>query len=84
MVFVKWIKIFLEEAIEDGYNVSKKLYYQVGSIDTEMGKVNKIEVNEHRILVSCQNQSSGEDSYISIPTKSNVLKFHYGGVQETE
>jgi hypothetical protein len=84
MVLVKWVKIYLEEAIEDGYNVSKKLYYQLGGIEEEMGKVNKIEVNEHRILVSIQNLSSGEDSYISIPIKSNVLKFHYGGVLKTE
>jgi hypothetical protein len=65
---------------QDGCNVSKKLYYQIGGVNDEMGKVNQIEVNEHRILVHCQNQSSGEDNYISIPIKSNVLKFHYSGV----
>jgi hypothetical protein len=84
MALVKWVKIYLEEAIEDGYNVSKKLYYQLGGMEDEMGKVNKIEINEHRILISIQDLSSGEDNYISIPIKSNVLKFHYGGVFKTE
>lgn len=84
MVSVKWVKIFLEDAIEDGYNVSKKLHYQIGAFESEMGKINKIDVNEHRILVYCQNTSTGEDNYISIPIKSNVLKFHYGGVLQNE
>ena len=50
MALVKWVKIYLEEAIEDGYNVSKKLYYEFQDMEDEMGKVNKIEINEHKIL----------------------------------
>lgn len=83
MIIVQWVRIFLEEAMSDGYNMSNRLNYQEGGTVSEMGVITQITIEDSKITVCCKFPPGDPNSeYIVIPLNSNVIKFHYGGVKQ--